>query len=151
MPSADDGLTVAECNLLMAYCPSTLPGEPFSPGADLESGTRWKGKGRFPSFVRKHPELMESVANGMVEKGLLKRAGRGTGGYWKYATTNAGELAWWSLVGGRKSAFSVRAKIFKQKLGRAMNGVDGGKLKKKADEVQRREGQPERPGEAGGA
>lgn len=139
MAGADDGLTVAECNLLMAYCPGSFPGEPFCPGEDLTTGMRWKN--RFPAFICKHPEIVESVADGMVEKGLLKRAGRGTGGYRRYATTKAGELAWWSLAGGRNAAFSARMTSFRVRLGKAMGDVDGGKLKE-AKKVQRREGQP---------
>ena len=112
-----EGLTCGESNFLKAYAPSTFCGDDFNIGERFSRAVRL-----FPYCTRADMGLMTEIAESLVEKGLLKR-GRGKRGQ-VYRLTEAGERAWYGLVGGKDKAERARVIGYRATMKAKMRGID---------------------------
>lgn len=112
-----EGLTCGESNFLKAYAPSTFCGDDFNIVERFSRAVRL-----FPYCTKSNMELMTEIAESLVEKGLLKR-GRGKRGQ-VYRLTEAGERAWYGLVGGKDKAEQSRMRGFRATMKAKMRGID---------------------------
>lgn len=112
-----EGLTCGESNFLKAYAPSTFCGDDFNIVERFSRAVRL-----FPYCTKSNMGLMTEIAESLVEKGLLKR-GRGKRGQ-VYRLTEAGELAWYGLVGGKDKAEQSRLRGFRATMKAKMRGID---------------------------